>query len=256
MKKWQIIGIAVLCLLLALELAYAFSTGAFGGDGKPEVTALPVSTASPTPEPEPTPSPTPLPLPDEEDMWQLAIASADYPLPAEYPVNTVTVEGYLFDERAAAALVNLLAAARADGMDLLITSAWRSRETQAALYENRVYRFQLEGYSREEAEVTGATVVAKPGTSEHELGLSIDFITGSYTSLDEGFAGLPEYQWLQEHCAEFGFVERYPNGKGDITGIIWEPWHYRYVGVECAEYIMSHGICLEEFLSEAGLLPA
>ena len=185
----------------------------------------------------------------------LAIASADYPMESEYVVETTAVEGYLFDARAAGALQAMLDAARADGMGVYITSAWRSRATQAGLYENRVYRFQLEGYSREEAEEVGATVVARPGESEHELGLSVDLVTDTYTSLDEGFAGQPEYQWLLEHCAEYGFIQRYPPEKSDITGIIWEPWHFRYVGVEVAQYIMENGLCLEEYLARAGLLP-
>src|SRR5699024_12539523 len=85
---------------------------------------------------------------------------------------------------------------------LYITSAWRSQAYQAELYENRGYRFQLEGYSREESEIIGATVVARPGTSEHELGLSVDLLTQEYQVLDSGFAETAAYDWLQEHCAE------------------------------------------------------
>ena len=73
---------------------------------------------------------------------------------------------------------------------------------------------------------------------------------------DSGYAETAAYDWLQEHCAEYGFVERYPEGKGDLTGIIWEPWHYRYVGVEVAQYIMENGLCLEEYLDRVDLLPA
>ncbi len=262
-KDWKPFGIALALALLIIEICYIGThpelfTGN-GGEPPPSAAEPPVQAPEPTPaEPSPTaaePSPTPLPLPDEGGMWRLAIASADYPLEGEYAVETAAVEGYLFDARAAGALEEMLAAARADGMELHITSAWRSRATQAQLYENRVYRFQLEGYSREEAEEAGATVVARPGTSEHELGLAVDLITDDYRSLDEGFAELPEYAWLLEHCAEYGFVQRYPVDKSDITGIIWEPWHYRYVGEDCAGYIMENGLCLEEFLALAGLLP-
>ena len=261
MKNWKVWGILALLALLCAELVYLSMHPELlerpapppEAAETPEPPAAPSPTPSPTPSPSPTP--TPLPLPDSEDMWQLAIASVYYPLEGEYEVETAAVgSGYLFDARAAGALNDMIAAARADGMGINITSAWRSHATQAQLYENRVYRFQLEGYSREEAEEIGATVVARPGTSEHELGLSVDFITDSYHILDEGFAEQPEYDWLIEHCAEYGFIQRYPLGKSELTGIIWEPWHYRYVGRECAEYIMEHGLCLEEFLLEAGLI--
>lgn len=260
MRDWRTYGIVVLLLALVTEIAWLGENPAVlvGSPAPaPALTAQPETPApTPSPTPLPEPSPTPLPLPDEEHMWQLAIASADYPMEAECEVETVPVDtGYLFDKRAAGALQDMLDAARADGMDLYITSAWRSRATQAKLYENRVYRFQLEGYSREEAEEIGATVVARPGTSEHELGLSVDLVTDTYQILDEGFAEQPEYQWLLEHCAEYGFIQRYPPDKSGITDIIWEPWHFRYVGRECAEYIMAHHLCLEEFLEMAGLLP-
>ena len=263
MRDWKIYGIVILLLLLLTEIACLGEYPVVTRADELEVTApaapppshTPAPTPLPTPSPTPAPTPTPLPLPDAEHMWQLAIASADYPMAEEYEVETVAVDGYLFDARAAQQLEAMLDAAQADSMNIYITSAWRSRATQAELYENRVYRFQLEGYSREEAEEIGATVVARPGTSEHELGLSVDLVTDTYSALDEGFADQPEYQWLLEHCAEYGFIQRYPPEKSDITGIIWEPWHFRYVGTECAEYIMQHGLCLEEFLDMAGLLP-
>lgn len=260
MGRWKSFGIIALIIVLIFEIAYIGENPGVLFQPEPETT--PESTPPPLPtlppEPTATPEPTPyVPLPAAEEMWMLAIASADYPLEEEYEVETVPVgsAGYLFDARASGALEAMLAAAEADGLSLNITSAWRSRATQAQLYENRVYRFQLEGYSREEAEELGATVVARPGTSEHELGLSVDLVTDTYTSLDEGFAEQPEYQWLLAHCAEYGFIQRYPPEKSDITGIIWEPWHFRYVGVEAAEYIMEHNLCLEEFLELAGLLP-
>ncbi len=255
MSNWKSIGIIALTIALVFELAWLGENpgllspkGALVENSAPPLPTLPPET--------PTPSPTPyFPRYTAKDRWKLAIASTRYPLPGQYEVETTVVEGYLFDERASDALQAMLDAARADGMDIRITSAWRSRATQAELYENRVYRFELEGYSREEAEALGATVVLPPGESEHELGLSVDLITGDYGVLDSGFAELPEYAWLKEHCAEFGFIERYPSDKGGLTGIIWEPWHYRYVGEEVAEYIMANGLCLEEYLGMAGLLP-
>ena len=107
------------------------------------------------------------------------------------------------------------------------------------------------GYDAEEADQKAATVVARPGTSEHELGLAVDIVDADYQQLDEGQASTPVQQWLMEHCWEYGFILRYPDGKSDLTGIIYEPWHYRYVGVETAQALRESGQCLEEYLQAA-----
>ena len=93
-------------------------------------------------------------------------------------------------------------------------------------------------------------MVAVPGTSEHQLGLALDLVDARHVKLDESQENTDAYKWLSKHCAEYGFIVRYPNGKTDITGIIYEPWHFRYVGVEAATYIMENGITLEEYLSD------
>lgn len=95
------------------------------------------------------------------------------------------------------------------------------------------------------------TVVAVPGTSEHQLGLSCDFVTGSYRKLDEGIRNTKEYAWVAEHAWEYGYVIRYPKNKSEITGIISEPWHLRYVGIPAAKLIHDQNLCLEEFLGVA-----
>ena len=107
------------------------------------------------------------------------------------------------------------------------------------------------GYDAEEADQKAATVVARPGTSEHELGLAVDIVDASYQQLDERQKSTPVQQWLMEHCWEYGFILRYPDGKSDLTGIIYEPWHYRYVGVETAQALRESGQCLEEYLQAA-----
>lgn len=98
------------------------------------------------------------------------------------------------------------------------------------------------------AQKQAATEVAVPGTSEHQLGLAVDLVDASYQVLDEAQASTPAQQWLMEHCWEYGFILRYPAEKQDITGIIYEPWHYRYVGRDHAQSIRQSGQCLEEFL--------
>lgn len=95
--------------------------------------------------------------------------------------------------------------------------------------------------------------VAPPGTSEHQTGLALDIVSADYQLLDEKQAETPEQQWLMEHCWEYGFVLRYPTDKSAVTGIGYEPWHYRYVGKEAAREMVRRGVCLEEYL---GAVPA
>lgn len=111
-----------------------------------------------------------------------------------------------------------------------------------------IYRMNS-GLSRSQAEIEAAKVVAYPGTSEHNLGLAVDIVSLGYQLLDNKQATTAEVRWLVENCADYGFILRYPQGKESITGIIYEPWHFRYVGVTAAQEIMDSGMCLEEYLS-------
>ena len=190
-----------------------------------------------------------LPAPVKEQDWKLRIVSEAQPLPEDFTVETEEAENcYLFDARAAQALRDFLAAGRAAGMDLEVASAWRDWATQETLFEDKVNRVMSEtGLEREQAEEIAADEVARPGTSEHQLGLAVDIISNDYPWLDEGWADTAEAAWLEEHCAEYGFILRYPPDKSELTGIIWEPWHFRYVGKEAAIYIMENGLCLEEY---------
>ena len=190
-----------------------------------------------------------LPAPVKEQDWKLRIVSEAQPLPEDFTVETEEAENcYLFDARAAQALRDFLAAGRAAGMDLEVASAWRDWATQETLFEDKVNRVMSEtGLEREQAEEIAADEVARPGTSEHQLGLAVDIISNDYPWLDEGWADTTEAAWLEEHCAEYGFILRYPPDKSELTGIIWEPWHFRYVGKEAAVYIMENGLCLEEY---------
>ena len=190
-----------------------------------------------------------LPAPVKEQDWKLRIVSEAQPLPEDFTVETEEAENcYLFDARAAQALRDFLASGRAAGMDLEVASAWRDWATQETLFEDKVNRVMSEtGLEREQAEEIAADEVARPGTSEHQLGLAVDIISNDYPWLDEGWADTAEAAWLEEHCAEYGFILRYPPDKSELTGIIWEPWHFRYVGKETAVYIMENGLCLEEY---------
>ncbi len=106
------------------------------------------------------------------------------------------------------------------------------------------------GYAQEDAQREAARSVAAPGTSEHQLGLAADIVDQSYQSLDDHQAETPVQQWLMAHSWEYGFILRYPPEKSETTGVIYEPWHYRYVGKEAAQAITRQGVCLEEYLAQ------
>ena len=123
-----------------------------------------------------------------------------------------------------------------------------TQEYQEKLFQNKVSRLIAQGYSEADATVEAGKSVAVPGTSEHQLGLAVDIVDINNQHLDESQESTAVQKWLMEHCWEYGFILRYPNDKSEITGIIYEPWHYRYVGHEDAEQIHSLGVCLEEYL--------
>lgn len=151
---------------------------------------------------------------------------------------------YKMDKRAAKALNDMTAAAKQDGITLTPVSAYRSNESQTRNYNNKIKEYESLGYSHEEAVIETGKIIALPGTSEHSLGYAVDL-----NSLEESFENTKTFKWLIEHCADYGFILRYPKDKTDITKISYEPWHYRYVGINHAKEIMSQGICLEEYVN-------
>ncbi len=129
-----------------------------------------------------------------------------------------------------------------------VVSGYRTHDYQTRSYERKVNFYMDSGYERAEAERLAGMVIAKPGTSEHQLGLAVDIVDTRHWALDEVQADLPAQKWLMENSWKYGFILRYPNDKSEITGIIYEPWHYRYVGKEIAEEIHKSGLTLEEYL--------
>ena len=192
--------------------------------------------------------------PDGEESagdWKLTLVNATHPMAEGYRPWVSEIENnYYFDSRAVGELQQMLADGRKQGLDFWICSAYRTMEKQTDLYNNKVSRLQAEGLSYEEAYRQAGTVVAYPGTSEHNLGLAADIVAKDYQLLDDKQAETPEAKWLEENCWRYGFILRYPTDKTGETGIIFEPWHYRYVGKEAAREIMEQGICLEEYLGE------
>lgn len=133
---------------------------------------------------------------------------------------------------------------------IVVRSAFRTHTDQVYLYNNKVQYFINQGLSKDDAKREAGKIIAVPGTSEHELGLAVDLADASYNKLDEQQENTPVQKWLMEHCWEYGFILRYPNGKTEATGIIYEPWHYRYVGIELAMELRDSGLCLEEYLDQ------
>ena len=145
----------------------------------------------------------------------------------------------------------MMDACRAVGLSPVICSSYRSYEKQEQLLQNKIDRLIAQGYSRDTAETEAAKEVALPGTSEHQLGLAVDIVDLNNQNLDRTQEDTEVQKWLMEHSWEYGFILRYPNGKSEITGIIYEPWHYRYVGKDAAKEIYGQEICLEEYLGKA-----
>lgn len=187
-----------------------------------------------------------------QDDWKLILVNGDHPLPEDFrvPEFTQLVNGHSIDKRAYPALQRMMDACRAAGLQPTICSSYRTQEKQEELFERKVQSYLPTAASREEAEEQAAVWVARPGTSEHQAGLAVDIVDKSYQLLDEGQEDTAVQRWLMAHCAEFGFILRYPTEKSALTGVGYEPWHYRYVGEEAAGEIMSRGLCLEEYLEK------
>ncbi len=209
-----------------------------------------------TPEPAPTETPEPTPAPDTSDYdpaddWCLILVNADHPIPEGYDPEVVLVENDQYtDARCCDALLKMLTACRLEGLNPLVISGFREHELQELYFQNMTDLYLGAGEDLETARMHAGESVAVPGTSEHELGLAVDIGTTTNPDVDESQLDEPAQQWLMENCWQYGFVVRYPTDKSDITGIIFEPWHYRYVGLTAARVMHSEDLCLEEYLEK------
>ena len=182
---------------------------------------------------------------DAGDDWKLILVNAEHPVPEDYSVTLKELRNDQWvDERIYPELQQMFDDARAEGIYPLINESYRSAERQQEILDNYIAAYEAEGLSTEEAQQRALEVVAKPGTSEHQLGLALDIIV----EYDED--STVTWQWLKENCWRYGFILRYPEDKTEITGISYEPWHFRYVGAEAAQQITERGITLEEYLED------
>ena len=182
---------------------------------------------------------------DAGDDWKLILVNAEHPVPEDYSVTLKELRNDQWvDERIYPELQQMFDDARAEGIYPLINESYRSAERQQEILDNYIAAYEAEGLSTEEAQQRALEVVAKPGTSEHQLGLALDIIV----EFEED--STVTWQWLKENCWRYGFILRYPEDKTEITGISYEPWHFRYVGAEAAQQITERGITLEEYLED------
>ncbi|MEG2174160.1 MAG: M15 family metallopeptidase [Oscillospiraceae bacterium] len=170
-------------------------------------------------------------------------------IPDDFTVElSMTRYGYKIDSRIVSALDDMITAAAADSVILLPCYGYRTREQSQQLFEKQISRQMAQGLDREAALIEAAKWVAPPGHSEHHTGLALDIVTPSNQVLTEAFATTDAAKWMAQNGHRFGFILRYPKEKQDITGINFEPWHMRYVGLENASIMFEQGLCLEEYL--------
>lgn len=183
--------------------------------------------------------------------WKLLLVNYQNKINSDTKIDVVQLKnGQAIDKRCYEELQQMMDDCRDEGLDPIICSSYRSHRKQKILYEQKIYDLLNEGYSQTKAKNEAATVVAIPGTSEHEIGLAVDIVDDNYQMLENEQENTPVQKWLMKNCWKYGFILRYPENKKKITGVIYEPWHYRYVGKTAAKEIMSKGICLEEYLDE------
>ena len=181
--------------------------------------------------------------------WNLTLVNRYNVLPADFePYLSYIGGGHWFDARAADSLVAMLDSARSQGLAPIVTSAHRSIARQTVLFENQLNRRLNEGLAFDDAFDAARRVVAYPGESEHNLGLAVDIVAYHYRGLTASFGQTPEGIWLAQNAHRYGFVLRYPYHKQDITHIIYEPWHFRYVGVTHATRMFELDLVLEEYI--------
>lgn len=189
-------------------------------------------------------------LAGDSDGWCLALVNESHPLDTSYePAQLTQIDSERsVDSRIAESLQKMMDDGAEAGLSMYVTSAYRSYDRQREVFNTTMQDWIDQGYTPLNAYEETKKSVAVPGTSEHATGLAVDIISTEYEELDERQGDTDEQKWLMEHCWEYGFILRYPEDKADVTGIIYEPWHYRYVGEAAAKEIAEKGITLEEYI--------
>ncbi len=184
----------------------------------------------------------------DETLWNLLLVNKNNPLPEHYEFNVKQLDnGQAVDERCYDDLQKMMDDCRSAGLTPVICSSYRTFEKQQQLFDAQIEKWKSLGYSESDAVTEAGKLVAVPGTSEHQLGLALDIVDISYQLLEEEQEDTPVQKWLFQNSWKYGFILRYPKDKTAVTGISYEPWHYRYVGKAAAKEIFDLNICLEEY---------
>lgn len=275
MKASRIIRIIFGLILLGIFAAYMYmhnanwikseDIGKLAASAPTETTSEPeavVETPAPevTEEPLPTPEPTldpnspearalelGLPAPPDIDInsWEFILANADNSIAEYAPPDITWIDGQGFDSRIVDALNAMAEDTRAQGLSVYLSSGYRDYNTQAANFR-RVC--EKNGIS-DGKDAQGFYITMPAGTSEHQTGLCCDITDRYYETKNRSIENTAMFQYMVQHCDDFGFILRFPDGKESITGVMYEPWHFRYVGVEAAHYIMQNDLTFEEFVT-------
>lgn len=212
------------------------------GEAPPSAPEAPVSSREPEP-PSSTPEVPagPVTPPKAGEEWAVRLVNWENPLPMDYePAYEVVQNRFVMDSRAAPAARRMIADAWAQGVTLVVNSAYRPYSAQQRVYDAQYQEYLAQGYSQQDARLLTESYVAVPGHSEHQLGLAMDI-----SAVDDGKGS---EDWLSIHAPDYGFILRYPADKTEVTRTAYESWHYRYVGTPIAREITDQGLCLEEYL--------
>jgi len=196
-----------------------------------------------------------LPISDPND-WRIILVNREHMLSKEIGIELTSITqnakpNMKIDSRIATSYQDMVAAAKKDGINLYLRSGYRAIKLQQTYYDASVKSYKSQGLSDEEASAKALEYLQYPGASEHHTGLALDIISVEWQNtvedLNATFENTDAFKWLDKNAAEYGFIIRYPKDKENITGIKYEPWHYRYVGKEVAVYLKEKGLTLEEY---------
>lgn len=225
-SKIRVLGVSVFAAAVAFFLVWLFAFSGFSIDANGQISVEERRSYN-------------------SDIWELTLVNADNPVDENWESNYVELSnGEKVDERIYPDLQNMFDDMRAQGVYPIVREGYRSRQRQVELLEEKTQKYENEGYSHSNALKAAKETVAEPGTSEHELGLSVDI------NAADGYENEDVYKWLEKNAYKYGFIMRYPSNKQHVTGIEYEPWHYRYVGKDAAKEMNESGACLEEYLNK------
>ncbi len=187
-----------------------------------------------------------------DNLWAYYLINEENPLRADFTVGLEKVQGdFMLDERCVGYAKQMIEDAAAEGIELTVVSAYRSVQKQQENLDNYIARLMNEGYTSKEARARAEKEIARPYISEHNAGLALDILTPdwweTHDDITADFENTPQFRWLSENAHKYGFIMRYPKEYEDVTGYVYEPWHYRFIGVYYAGRIRESGLPLEYF---------